>query len=145
MTSCEHSGGPPGAALPVRPLGRLLLLTGMRHDEAAGGRWGEIDLNAGRWTVPPPRHKSETGHLVPLVDHVVAKLRDLPRFKRGDFVFTATGGEKSTWFSDKMKKKLDGRMLRTLKAMARKSGKNRGGSRLFRGCSTICAVRFGRI
>jgi integrase len=111
---------------PFGPLGRLLLLTGMRHDEAAGGRWGEIDLDAGRWTVPPPRHKSETGHLVPLVDDVVAKLRDLPRFKRGDFVFTATWGEKSTWFSDKMKKKLDGRMLRTLKAMARKSGKDPG-------------------
>ena len=109
---------------PLGPLARVLLLTGMRHDEVAAGRWKEIDLDAAMWKIPQERHKSETGHVVPLVNEVVDLLNGLPRFRHGDHVFSTTAGEKPTRFAYFYKEPLDARMLRTLRAMARARGRD---------------------
>jgi integrase len=79
---------------PFGPLYQLLLLTGARKNEVAGARWGEFDLKKKVWTVPPERFKSNASHLVPLSDTAVATIEALPRFTRGDHLFTTTYGEK---------------------------------------------------
>lgn len=43
---------------------RFILWTAARLTEAAGATWGEIDLEAGVWTIPAERHKSGRGHKV---------------------------------------------------------------------------------
>jgi integrase len=79
---------------PFGPLYRLLLLTGARKTEVAGGQWRELDLHKKLWMVPPERFKSNATHLVPLSDQAVAVLRELPRFTKGDHLFSTTFGEK---------------------------------------------------
>ena len=79
---------------PFGPLYKLLLLTGARKNEMAGARWREIDLKKKLWTVPPERFKSNASHLVPLSDSAVAIIEALPRFTKGDHLFTTTYGEK---------------------------------------------------
>ena len=61
-------------------------------------------------------------HVVPLTDDVAAILDGLPRFKNGTHLFSVTFGASPVWMSDKLKKRVDGRMLRTLRAVARRNG-----------------------
>jgi len=42
----------------------------------------------------------------------MALLQSLPEFKKGDYVFSATFGPRSLWISNKIKKRVDHRMLR---------------------------------
>ncbi|WP_175850693.1 tyrosine-type recombinase/integrase [Burkholderia cepacia] len=53
------------------------LLTAARSGEVRGACWGEIDLDAGAWTVPAARMKTKVAHRVPLAPPVVAMLREL--------------------------------------------------------------------
>jgi integrase len=105
---------------PYGPLGRLLLLTGQRHREAAEAPWSEFDLAKALWTISQARFKSDATHTVPLTKDALALLTGLPRFRSGDFVFSTTFGVKPTMIGDKIKTKLDARMLVSLKAMAHK-------------------------
>jgi integrase len=91
---------------PFGPLFRMLLLTGQRRDEVGGARWREFDLNRKLWTVPAERFKSDSTHLVPITDEVVAVLEALPRFK-GDHLFTTTAGAKPVSGFSKAKQILD--------------------------------------
>ena len=111
---------------PYGELLRMLLLTGQRHREVAEARWGEIDLSRKLWSVGEERFKSDALHMVPLTNDVVAVVAGLPRFKKGDHLFSTTFGAKPTVISDKIKQKLDARMLRTLKAQARARGEDEG-------------------
>ena len=73
---------------------RLMLLTGLRDHSLRGARWSEVDLNAGRWTVPAERMKRGEAHTVPLPTQAVAVLRDLaPLTDRGpeSLIFASTG------------------------------------------------------
>ena len=106
------------------PMLQLLLLTGARHQELAGARWGEIDLTNKLWTVPAERFKSNATHVVPLVGAAVEIIERLPRFRRTDFLFTLSAGKAHSRISHDVKQKLDKRMLRTLKAMARMRGED---------------------
>jgi integrase len=99
---------------PYGPLARLLLLTGARHRELSEATWAEFDLKAKVWTVPQERHKSASGHRVPLTDDVIAVLVSLPRFKTGQHLFSTTFGEKPTMLGDKIKTRLDARMAEKL-------------------------------
>ncbi|MCX7313945.1 MAG: tyrosine-type recombinase/integrase [Alphaproteobacteria bacterium] len=76
---------------PYGPMYRMLLLTGQRRGEVAGARWGEIDLVAKTWTVPPERFKSNSVHVVPLTDDVLALLAALPRWQNCDALFSNDG------------------------------------------------------
>jgi integrase len=107
---------------PYRPALQLLLLTGARHREVTEMRWREVKGSV--WTVPAERFKSDSEHIVPLSDGALAVLSEIPRFKRGDYVFSTTGGKLPTVISDKIKRRLDALMLRTLKALARKRGED---------------------
>jgi integrase len=106
-------------AYPYGPLLRMLLLTGQRHREVADARWSELRPDLTLWSVGEERFKSNVRHMVPLSGQARALLETLPRFRRGDHLFSTSFGAKPTVISDKVKGKLDARMLRTLRAMAR--------------------------
>ncbi len=61
-------------------------------------------------------------HVVPLTDDILAIFDGLPRFKKGEHLFSTTFGASPVWMCDKIKKRLDARMLRTLRALARQRG-----------------------
>jgi integrase len=107
---------------PFGPLYRLLLLTGLRLNEVADATWSEIDLRNGVWVLPSARMKSAADHVVPLTEEITAILNSLPRLKSGDYLFSVTFGKSAVWVSDKVKKRLDARMLQTLRALARRRG-----------------------
>jgi integrase len=128
---------------PAGPLFRVLALTAVRLNEALQARWSEFSpqlreaLHNGTplsslpdaakvWTIPAARFKTDTPHLVPLSDAVLAILETLPRRNgngNGDFLFTNNGRtphhNDSAW-----KVRLDKEMLLTLKALARKHGED---------------------
>lgn len=80
---------------PFGPLQQLLLLTAQRRGEVAGMRWAEIDIDQKVWRLSADQTKSDRDHIVPLSDQAVAILKSLPRFKKGDCVFTTTNGKKA--------------------------------------------------
>jgi integrase len=111
---------------PYGPFYRLLLLCGVRLNELADASWDEF--NGTTWIIPKERMKARNekarAHAVPLIDDIRNILDSLPRFKRGKFLFSTTFGEKPAWINDNVKKQLDARMLRTLKALARRRGED---------------------
>jgi hypothetical protein len=64
--------------------------------------------------------KADAAHLMPLSDDSVAILKSLPRFKKGDHVFSTTVGMKPVNGFSKAKERLDKRMLRSWRALARR-------------------------
>jgi integrase len=115
---------------PYAPLYRLLVLAGVRLNEACGARWPEFDLERKEWTIPAERMKKVKGgakpHVVPLTPLMIEVLQSIPRFKAGDCLFSNSMGRQSlkpNQFSD-VKAKLDRRVLRTLRAMARMRGQD---------------------
>ena len=111
---------------PYGPFYRLLLLTGLRLNECADASWGEFDLKIGKWIIPKERMKARNekarAHAVPLNSEIRKVINSLPRFRTGDFLFSTTFGEKPAWVNDKVKKRLDARMLGSLRALARMRG-----------------------
>jgi len=107
---------------PWGPLFRLLLLTGTRKTEAAGARWPEFDLAKARWTVPLERFKSKTPHLVCLSADALTLVTGLPKFTRGDHLFSFDFGETPALVLHKAKLKLDTLMMCYLRASARLRG-----------------------
>ncbi|MGO8840784.1 MAG: tyrosine-type recombinase/integrase [Methyloceanibacter sp.] len=97
----ERIGYPFGAVF------QLLLLTGCREAEIGSASWREISPDGTLLRVPAARFKSEVEHLVPLSDDARAVLETLPRFTRGDFIFTTTHGEKPVSNYGKAKDRLD--------------------------------------
>ena len=113
---------------PFGPFYRLLLLSGLRLNEVADAVWSEIDLAGGMWTIPAARMKGKNGkaraHSVPLTAGILAVLSGLPRFNRGEYLFSTTNGESPVWVSDKVKRRLDAAMVDELRELARKHGEN---------------------
>jgi integrase len=92
---------------PYGPLYRLLMLTGQRRSEVGEARWSEFDLDKRLWTIPPERMKMNAAHVVPLSAPALELLAALPRFKRGDFVFSITFGSKPVGAFSHAKERLD--------------------------------------
>jgi integrase len=111
---------------PYGPIYRLLLLSGLRLNEVADAVWSEFDLAKGIWTVPAARMKGTNGkarpHTVPLTARILSILVGLPRFNRGEYLFSTTSGESAVWVSDKVKRRLDAAMLEKLREQAEKDG-----------------------
>ena len=101
---------------PYGPLFRLLVITGQRKSEVAEAHWSEFDLDARLWTIPAERMKADAVHIVPLSDMAVSILRNLPRFKQGDFVFSSTFGHIPVNGFSKAKAGLDKLMIGELGA-----------------------------
>ena len=55
----------------------LLILTATRTSEVIGATWGEFDLDARLWIIPPERMKASKEHRVPLSDRALEVLREL--------------------------------------------------------------------
>jgi integrase len=104
---------------PYGPLFRMLALTGQRKSEAAEARWCEIDLARKLWTIPPERMKADAAHVVPLSDDVITLLEALPRFTKGDYLFSTTAGAKAVNGFSKAKQRLDREMAVELKTAPR--------------------------
>jgi integrase len=58
----------------LRAFVRLLILTAARELEVADMAAGEVDREAGRWTIPGSRTKNGTGYVVPLAGLALAEL-----------------------------------------------------------------------
>lgn len=92
---------------PFGPLFQLLLLTGARKNEIGRARWREIDLKAKRLTVPAERFKGDSEHLISLTANALVILETLPRFTKGDFLFSTSFGERPVTGFAKAKARLD--------------------------------------
>lgn len=66
------------------------ILTAVRSGEVRGARWAEIDLQAGKWTIPGERMKMKKEHVVPLPDAASELLEAMPR--TSDLIFPAPRG-----------------------------------------------------
>ncbi len=88
--------------------------------------WTKLKPEQLAWTISAERMKGKNedarAHLVPLTLDVLQILESLPLFKKGDYLFSTTFGEKPVWIGDQIKKEIDARMLRTLRALARLRG-----------------------
>lgn len=107
---------------------KALILAGLRLNEAADAGRNEFDWHKRLWTIPAARMKGRDGkareHIVPLTDDLGALFESLPTRVAGHFVFSTTGGKKPVWMSNKVKAAMDARMLRTLRALARRRGED---------------------
>jgi integrase len=114
---------------PAGAVYQTLMLTALRLNEAADASWPEFDRQKRIWTIPAERMKGREGkaraHAVPLTEDLLRLLNALPRFtgkNSGDYVFSTSFGTKPVWISSKIKQEIDKRMLRTLRALARRRG-----------------------
>ena len=69
--------------------------------------------------------KADADHVVPLSDDVLDILKSLPRFKKGDHLFSTTFGTKPVNGFSKAKLRLDRRMARSWRALGRVRGEDR--------------------
>ena len=100
---------------PYGRMNQVLALTGQRKSEVAEARWSEFDLERKLWTIPAERMKADAAHVVPLTADVIAILESLPRFKRGDYLFSSSFGERAVTAFSKAKSILDKAMLAELR------------------------------
>ena len=107
---------------------QLLILTALRLNEVADAEKTEVSWSTNIWIIPADRMKGEdveaTPHAVPLIDEIAAVLKSVPQFNGGPYIFTCTSGKKPVWIGDLVKKRLNKRMLRTLRALARSRGED---------------------
>jgi integrase len=119
---------------PVGPAYQMLVLTALRLNEVADAQWSEFDLSDKLWIIPKERMKGKNGkaraHAVPLTEDMVDVLNKLPRFDRGDYLFSTTLGSSPVWVGRKVKNRIDKRMLHTLRALARRRGEDPANVRL---------------
>ena len=102
---------------PFGPLLQLLALTGQRKSEVADAKWSEFDLKKRLWLIPPERMKGDHPHVVPLAAAAIEILAALPRFKKGEHLFSSTLGETPVAGFAKAKTRLDRLMAKELEMM----------------------------
>ncbi len=107
---------------PFGPMYRLLLLTGLRRNEVSDAHWRELDLEQKIWVIPGERVKGGHAHVIPLTEQMLALLDTLPRHPDG-FLFSTTRGSRPVSGFSKVKARLDQRMGRTQRALARMEGR----------------------
>jgi integrase len=111
---------------PAGSVYRTLLLTGLRLNEAAQISWPEVQGNT--IVIPASRMKGREGkareHLVPMSAALREVIASVPRIKNGPYLFSMSAGKRPLAMTGPIKADLDRRMLRTLKAMARRRGED---------------------
>ncbi len=65
----------------------LLILTGVRTNEALGAKWSEIDTASALWVIPSERMKTAREHRVPLSSAALRIIEAMAAAKRSDYVF----------------------------------------------------------
>jgi integrase len=83
---------------------RFLLATSVRRNEALFARWSEVDVDDNLWRIPAARMKGKNDFTIPLSR---AALRALPARGAGDFVFSATDGDRPIGGLNRVKVDLD--------------------------------------
>lgn len=63
------------------------ILTATRSGEVRGATWGEINLDAGMWTIPGERMKAKKAHRVPLVGRALEIVKEMQESRLDAFVF----------------------------------------------------------
>ncbi|MBR1156870.1 site-specific integrase [Bradyrhizobium sp. JYMT SZCCT0428] len=124
---------------PIGPVYKLLCLTALRLNEAVDASWDEFNMREGVWVISAERMKGTDSddkparpHAVPCTAEILALLETLPRFKKGKFLFSTTAGQTPAWIGSKIKKRIDRRMLLTLKALAKLRGTDPADTKLER-------------
>ncbi len=100
------------------PAVRLLLLTGQRKSEWLRARWSEIDSDERLLVLPRERFKSRRGHVVPLEGEAWRIVEGLPRWRKGDALFSTSGGVTPVSGDSKAKARLDRLVLAELRKAA---------------------------
>jgi integrase len=112
---------------PVGAAYRLLLLTGLRLNEAVEMSWSEF-ADDSAVIIPASRMKGTDvrarEHLLPLSRMAQDIIASLPRPKGARFLFSFDGGKRPLIMGTKPKCRLDQRMLSTLQALARRNGED---------------------
>ncbi|MCW2284716.1 integrase [Rhodoblastus acidophilus] len=65
----------------------LILETGMRHEEALGLQWSEVDFVEGVINLGAAREKTKRGRIIPLTKHARTILAGILRYERSPWVF----------------------------------------------------------
>ncbi len=113
-----------GLGYPFGPFARMLLLTGQRLREVAEASWREVDFKEAIWTIPAERMKADAPHVVPLAPDALALLEALPRWTKGDHVFSTTEGARPVGGFSKAKTRLDKAMLARMRDLAENRGED---------------------
>jgi len=92
---------------PFGAMFKVLILTGQRLREIAHASRPEINELQKLLEIPRGRYKGKRDHVIPLVTEVVQIFEDLPRWNKGDFIFTTTAGEHPVSGFSKAKSRLD--------------------------------------
>jgi integrase len=111
-----HAAGTLGH--PWAPILRLLILTGQRRGEVAGMCWGEVDLDAGLWSLPGTRTKNQRPHTLPLSHEALEVLRTVNRHDGAELVFQGPRRNAPSGFG-KVKARLDAAMAVTARQAGR--------------------------
>lgn len=97
---------------PTAPFIRFLILTAQRRGEVATMRWSDVDVGKALWTLPAESTKSSRVHVIPLSTAALELLKNLPRFTKGDYIWTTTSGEKPINGFSKTKERIDRQTLK---------------------------------
>jgi integrase len=107
---------------PYGPIYQLLILTALRLNEVVDASWKEFDFHNRVWTIPAERMKGRENkaraHAVPITREITEILNHLPRFTKGDYLFSTTLGETPTWVTGKIKRAIDERVLNCMDELA---------------------------
>jgi integrase len=101
----------PAAGEPCETVLKLLALLGLRFNEVAGARRSEINFEAATVLVPKERSKTGVAQLVPLPPTAMQLIETMPRFERGDCIFTTTFGQKPVAARSKAKARVDAALV----------------------------------
>lgn len=76
---------------------RLLLLTACRRDEIGGLRWDELDVAAGKLTLPRERTKAKRAHELPLTATMLEIVQSIRRRNSRDTLFGGGASGFNAW------------------------------------------------
>jgi integrase len=97
---------------PIGTYLKFLTLVAQRKGEVAAMKWAHVDMDRALWTLTAEATKAGRVHDVPLSDAALEILRSLPRFTKGDYIWTTTSGEKAINGFSKAKSRLDQQILK---------------------------------
>jgi integrase len=80
---------------------RVLILTGCRRQEIGGMAWGELDAEAGAFTIPSARSKNGREHTLPLPSAAWAIINRVPHMAHRDYLFGIRGDGFRAWADGK--------------------------------------------
>jgi integrase len=120
----------PRLPAPHRHAYQVLLHSGLRLNEAAGARWGEIEGDV--WTIPAARMKGKNSgqgqaraHVVPVTPALRKVFDAVSRGGKGDFIFSCNDGAAPiVTGGSQLKATLDDEMLHVLRQRAKARGED---------------------